>query len=226
MKKMLVLCLSTLLFMGAAIVPASFAAENSKFGVTRTQIKGFDNWAWKDPLSPATITCPGGELVVDPSVGPYCSDSTTGRLHFRDGAAWTCMTANDPRMTGVGLYTSNGNFDADSTGSVWGTWTIVPTEDCDKDGFYPEELVMTATSFWHGTWSGQRQFYIVNGFNTLISELKIVGKGVGGDLDGLHFNGMEWIETYTPSPVPYEFLPQELGLFDEPEAEFIGTIKE
>ena len=227
MKKMLVLYLSTLLFAGAVIVPASFAAEKSGFGVTRTQIVGFDNWAWNDtPLSPAAITCPGGELVVDPTGGPYCSDSTTGRLHFRDGAAWTCMTSNDPRMTGVGLYTSNGNFDANSSGSVWGTWTLVPTADCDKDGSYPEELVMTAASYWDGTWNGQRQFYSVNGFNIWIGELKIDGKGVGGDLDGLHFNGTELIETYTPFPVPYEFLPPVLGLFNEPEGEFIGTIKE
>jgi hypothetical protein len=31
---------------------------------------------------------------------------------------------------------------------------------------------------------------------------------------------------YTPTPIPYEFLPPALGLFDEPEGVFIGTIKE
>jgi hypothetical protein len=227
MTKSLVLCLSALLFIGAVLAPASFAAEDTAFGVTHSQIEGFDNWAWNDvPLSPSTRTCPGGQLVVDPFIGPYCSDSNTGRMHFRDGASWSCVTTNDPRMTGVGLYTSNGNFDANSTGSVWGTWMIVPTEDCDKDGPYPEELVMTATSFWDGTWNGQRQRYNVNGFNVWISDLKLVSKGIGGDLDGLHFKGMELIETYTPSPIPNEFLPPVLGLFDEPEAVFMGTIKE
>ncbi|MDH4018696.1 MAG: hypothetical protein OEU84_03770 [Xanthomonadales bacterium] len=227
MKKMLVLCLPTLLILSAVIVPASFAAEKSGFGAIHTQIVGSDNWAWNDtPLSPPTIICPGGELVIDPSVGPYCADSTTGRLHTRDGGAWSCMTSNDPRMTGVGLYTSNTNFDANSSGAVWGTWTLVPTEDCDKDGPYPEELVMTATSFWEGTWSGQRQYYNVNGFDLWIGDLKVMAKGIGGDLDGLQFKGTEWITTYTPFPVPYEFLPPELGLFDDPEGEFIGTIKE
>jgi hypothetical protein len=219
----LMLTLAMLTLMSLAVADGG----KSGFGVTRTHIVGSDNWAWNDtPLSPANINCPGSELVVDPLFGPYCSDSTTGRLHFRDGAAWSCMTSNDPRMTGVGLYTSNGNFDANSSGSVWGTWTLIPTEDCDKDGSYPEELVMTATSSWRGTWNGQRQFYSVNGFNVWIGELKIDGKGVGGDIDGLHFNGTEWIETYTPFPVPYEFLPPVLGLFDEPEGEFIGVIKE
>ena len=204
-------------------------AEGGKFGsdVTLTPIEGVDNWAWHDvPLSPSTNSCPGGELVIDPITGPYCADSKTGRMHFRDGASWTCTSSDDPRMTGVGVYTSNGNFDANSTGSVWGTWRIVPMEGCDKDGPYPEELVMTATSFWQGTWNGQRQIYSLNGFNFWVGDLKLVAKGIGGELDGLHFDGTMWITMYTPSPIPYEFLPPELGLFDEPEGEFIGTIKE
>ena len=204
-------------------------AEGGKFGsdVTLTPIEGVDNWAWHDvPLSPSTNSCPGGELVIDPITGPYCADSKTGRMHFRDGASWTCTSSDDPRMTGVGVYTSNGNFDANSTGSVWGTWRIVPMEGCDKDGPYPEELVMTATSFWQGTWNGQRQIYSLNGFNFWVGDLKLVAKGIGGELAGLHFDGTMWITMYTPSPIPYEFLPPELGLFDEPEGEFIGTIKE
>lgn len=204
-----------------------FAGPPANAGANRVQIEGFDNWGWRDsPISPATITCPGGEFMVDSFGSPYCADSTTGRLNLRDGVGWSCMTTNDPRMSGVGLFTSNANFDADSSGSVWGTWTMVPTENCDKDGFYPEELVMTATSFWRGTWNGQRQFYSANGFNIWIGELKIVGKGVGGDIDGLHFKGTEWIETYTPLPVPYEFLLPLPALFDVPEGYFIGTITE
>jgi hypothetical protein len=227
MKKMLVFYLSTLLLMGALIVPSSLAAKNSAHGVKRTQIEGVDNWAWIDnPLSPATIKCPGGELVIDPVIGPYCSDSKSGRLHFRDGVLWSCMTSNDPRITGVAVASTNGNFDANSTGSVWGTWMIVPMVGCDKDGAYPDELVTNATSFWQGTWNGKRQIQSVNGFNFWVGKLKFVGKGVGGDLDGLHFKGKEWITMYTPLPVPYELLPPALGLYDEPEGVLIGEIKE
>lgn len=226
MKKMLVLYLAALLLMGALIVPTSFAAENSAKGVKSTQVEGVDNWAWNDnPLSPSTITCPGGELVVDPVIGPYCADSKSGRLHFRDGVLWSCLTFNDPRLTGVAVASSNGNFDANSTGSVWGTWMIVPTPDCDKDGAYPDELVKNATSFWQGTWNGKRQINSVNGFNFWVGTLEYVGKGFG-DLDGLHFTGKEWITMYTPLPVPYEFLPAALGLYDEPEGVLIGEIKE
>ena len=85
---------------------------------------------------------------------------------------------------------------------------------------------MTANSFWQGTWSGKRQFYSLNGFIFWLSDLKCVAKGFGGDLDGLHFNGSMQITTYTPTPIPNEFLPPELGLFDVPEGVFSGTIKE
>jgi len=203
-----------------------FAELPADAGITRTQIEGFDNWGWKDnPLSPGTTTCPGGELMFDPFGIPFCADSSTGRLHLRDAVLWSCMTSDDPRITGVGLFTVNGNFDADSSGSVWGKWTIVPLEDCDKDGFYPEEWVMTSTSFWHGTWYGERLFYSDMGFPVWIGDLNIVGKGSGGDIDGLHFKGTELITMYTPFPIPYELLPIP-ELFDVPEAFFTGTIKE
>lgn len=212
-----------------------FAGPPANAGVTRTQIEGVDNWGWRDnPLSPGTITCPGGELMFDSFGMPYCEDSKTGRLHFRDSVLWSCMTSrvagtndNDPRMTGIGLFTVNGNLDADSSGPVWGKWKIVPMADCDKDGLYPEEHVMTSTKYWRGTWNGTRLYYNFAGFDVWIGDLKIVGKGIGGDIDGLHFKGSELIEMYTPFPVPYEFLLSVLpDLFDEPEGEFTGTIKE
>lgn len=204
-----------------------FAGPPADAGVTRTQIEGFDNWGWKDnPLSPGTTMCPGGELMFDQFGIPYCDESTTGRLHLRDAVLWSCMTSpDDPRITGVGLFTVNGNFDADSSGPVWGEWTIVPMDGCDKDGFYPEEEVMTSTMSWHGIWNGKRLFYSDMGFPVWIGDLKIVGKGSGGNIDGLHFKGTELITTYTPFPIPYELLPIP-ELFDIPEGFFAGTIKE
>ena len=194
-------------------------------GVARTQIEAYDNWGWKDnPLSVGTITCPGGELTFDSFGMPYCANSTTGRLHFRDAVVWSCAISDDSRMTGVALYKTQAEFDANSSGTVFGTWKIVPMTDCDKDGLFPEEQVATATAFWSGTWNGKRLFYMDNGFSVWIGDFRIVGKGIGGDIDGLHFKGTELIRTYTPFPVPYEFLPPELGLFDVPEAYLTGTI--
>ncbi len=218
-----------LLSMGLLLVSLPvIAGPPAEKGVTRTLIEGSDNWGWDGgPLSPATIICPGGELIP----GSFdCSDSNADRLHLRDGRAWSCMTTNDERMTGVGLFTSNGNFDAGSNGSVWGEWKIVPMAGCDKNAVYKdayEDFVNFAPSFWHGTWNGQRQFD--SDQKAWIGELKIVGKG-WGDLAGLHFKGTEWITTYTPFPVPYEFLfkPSDdpAAPFNAPEGEFTGTIKE
>jgi len=194
-------------------------------GVTRTPIEGSDNWGYMGgPPSTPKITCPGGEFIE-----PFdCSDSMTGRLHLRDGAGWSCVTADDWRMTGVGLYTSNANFDADSNGPVWGEFKIVPMAGCNKDLNYNEvyeDLVNDATSFWYGTWNGKRQFD--SDKKAWVGDIKFRSKGVGEGLKGLHFKGTMWITTYTPFPVPYEalfeFYPH---LFYEPEAVFIGTIKE
>lgn len=227
MRKIFVLCLSTPLFMGTLIGPASLADESSVSGVTRTEIEAFDNWGWQDnPLSLGTITCPGGELMLDPFGMPYCANSTTGRLHFKDAVLWSCMISDDPRFGGVAVFSVKANFDAESSGSVWGTWKIVPMEDCDKDGLYPNELVETSTTFWSGIWNGKRLFYNYMGFDVWVGDFRIVGKGIGGDINGLHFEGTELIQTYTPFPVPHEFLPPELGLFDVPEGYLTGTITE
>ncbi len=72
--------------------------------------------------------------------------------------------------------------------------------DCDKDGLYPEEYVMTSTKYWRGTWNGTRLYYNFAGFDVWIADLKIGGKGIGGDIDGLHFEGTELIEMYTSFP--------------------------
>jgi len=225
MRKILVLCLPTLMFVGALMLPASVAADDSAPGVTRTQIEGFDNWGYLGgPPSNPEIWCPGGELMQ-----PFdCSDSMTGRLHFRNGSGWSCTTSNDPRMMGVGLYTSNGNFDGDSNGPVWGEFKIVPLVSCNKDAVYSEEyadLVNDATSFWYGTWNGKREFD--SDKNAWVGDIKFVAKGIGEDLDGLQFKGLMWITTYTPFPMPYEYIfPYGSEPFDMPEAYFIGTITE
>ena len=196
-------------------------------GAERTQVEGFDNWAWRDnPVSPGTLTCPGGELVFDPFGMPYCANSPTGRLNIRDSVLWACVTSPaEPRMTGVGIFSVNANLAADSSGPVWGKWKIVPMENCDKDGLFPADLVMAATRYWRGSWQGKRLFYGDMIVPFWVGDLKLIGKGKGGNLEGLRFKGTELITTYTPFPLPYEALgiPE---LFDAPEGIISGTIKE
>ncbi len=203
-----------------------FANPPADAGVTRTEIEGWDNWGWQGgPQSSPTIICPGGELAEIPFP---CSDSMTGRVHLRGGAGWSCITSDDPRMTGITLYTSNANYDADGSGPAWGEWKVVPMVGCNKDAVFSEEyedFVDGATSFWYGTWHGRRQFD--SGMNVWISEFEAVTKGVGGDLEGLQFKGAMWVTLYTPFPMPYEYVfPYGSEQFDMPEGYVIGTIKE
>ena len=218
---------TTLLSIGVILASLFvFTGPPAKAEVTLTLIEAWDNWGWQGgPESSATIICPGGELTDDPFP---CSDSLTGRVHVRDGAVWSCMTSSDPRMTGLGFYTSNVNFDAEANGPAWGEFKIVPMVGCNKDAVYNEEyadVIKYATSFWYGTWNGQRQFDSDQG--AWITELEMVGKGVGGDIDGLHIKGTEWITTVTAAPMPYEYLYLFYpALFDVPEAYLVGTIKD
>jgi hypothetical protein len=203
-----------------------FVSPAADAGVTRTPIEGWDNWGWQGgPQSSPTIICPGGELAEIPFP---CSDSMTDRVHLRGGAGWSCMTSNDPRMTGIGLYTSNANYDADGSGPAWGEWKVVPMVGCNKDAVFSEayeDFVNDATRFWYGTWHGRRQFDSDN--NVWISEFEAVTRGVGGDLEGLQFKGTMWVTLYTPFPMPYEYIfPYGSEPFDMPEGYVIGTIKE
>lgn len=216
-----------LIFVSSLLAFPVLAERPADAGVTRTPIEeGEDNWAADNPVSPGTITCPGGELMIDlETFMPYCADSKSGRLHFRDSVLWSCMTSEDERLIGVAVVSINGNLDASFSGPVWGKFKIVPSAECYKDLAYPEAVVEGAESFWHGTWSGQRLFDSVD--EVWIGDLKIVGKGNGGNIDGLHFKGTEWIVMYTPFPVPYEFLFDDYPeLFNEPEGFFNGTIQE
>lgn len=221
--------IKTTFLLGISLILAAtavFAGPPADKGVTRTAIEGWDNWGWQGgPESSARIICPGGDLSGTPSP---CADSLTGRVHLRGGAGWTCLTTNDPRLTGLTMYTSNINFDADLNGPAWGEMKIVPMVGCNKDAVYTDEyedLIENATSFWHATWHGQRQFDPDQ--NAWISELIFVGKGVGGNIDGLHFKITAWITTFTPFPMAYEHLfPIYPELFDVPEGYVTGTIKD
>jgi hypothetical protein len=128
----------------------------------------------------------------------------------------------------LGLWVTNVNFDADGSAEAWGEWYLVPMVGCNKDAVYSDEyedLAKNATSFWHGTWNGERQFD--SDQNVWILKARGQGKGFGGDLDGLQYETTEWITTFTPYPAPYEAIFQPgTPEFDMPEGYFIGVITE
>jgi hypothetical protein len=199
------------------LIPCLLSAEQpADKGGNLTEVVIEDDWPGAPPLSEGTMNCPGGEIEFINPVTPFCA--TTGRIHFREMAWWACYTSDDPRLSGVGMATASGNLDADYTGPVWGTWTIVPSPDCD-----PLDLIDPPV-FWEGTWQGQRSQYCADDQCVWIGDLKLVGKGYGGNIDGIHLKGTELITTYTPLPVPWEFIP---GFpLTGPEGIITATIKE
>jgi hypothetical protein len=198
---------TSLMLLTAALLLAAGATA----GQQRTEIVATDDWPIDSGLSLGKIYCPGGEVVLDPFTGlPGCTPGS--RTHLRDADSYSCIQAftaagePEPRITGVGFASTNANFDAGYTGAVWGTWMIVPTETCDLSALDDPEV------YWIGTWRGQRTAVCDAGGPCLwIGNLRFVGRGRGGDLQGLHFRGTELILTYTPFPLPYELLPL-LGL--------------
>jgi hypothetical protein len=194
----------------------ALADKPADAGVQRTDVVILDDWPGAPPISAGTIECPGGELEMLNEVTPICA--ATGRVHLRNITLWSCMTSDDPRVSGVGMFTVNGNLDSAYTGPVWGKWTVVPSQSCD-----PMDLIDPPV-FWQGNWQGQRSQYCDSGPCYWIGDLKVVGKGHGGDIDGLHFKGNEVITTYTPLPIPWEFIP---GFpLTGPEGILTATIKE
>ena len=186
-------------------------------GVERTVVTGLDDWPPVPPIAAGTLKCPGGEVEMLNPFTPYCA--ATGRIHIRDVVLWSCVTAEeDPRVSGVMKFTVNGNLDSDYTGPVWGKWSLVPSPDCD-----PVKLV-EPQSVWEGNWQGQRFYRCDVEGCRWIGELKVLGKGRGGNIDGLHMKGTEVVTTFTPFPVPWEFVPwiPETG----PEGVLTVTIKE
>ena len=200
---------------------ATLAPHALDAGVQRTEVMIFDDWPADSFIDEGTISCPGGEIVwIDP-VTPVCPGS--GRIHLRRVVGYGCYEAMagsspEPRLSGVGLFVVNGNLDADYSGRVWGTWMIVPSEGCDQIDLV-DPLV-----FWKGTWQGRRSMFCDGGPCSWIGDLKLVGKGHGGAIDGIHIKGTEVITTFTPAPVPWELIP---GFpFTGPEGVLTVTIKE
>jgi hypothetical protein len=198
------------------LIPCLLSAEKpTDTGVNLTEVVIYDDWPGALPLSEGTMNCPGGELEWLNPVTPFCA--ATGRVHFRDLALWGCYTSSDIRFSGVGMATANGNLDVDYTGPVWGTWMIVPSPGCD-----PIDLIDPPV-YWKGRWQGERSLYCDGVSCAWIGDLNLVGKGYGGDIDGIHFDGTELITTFTPLPVPWELL----GLSPAgPEGVITATIKE
>jgi len=180
MRKRRTFCLPVLLFVGALIAPASFAAD--KFDVTASEL--FDPYGLVGPavgyfVAPPTVKCPGHEPTGDP-MQPCPVGS---RTHLRDTVLVSRVESTDTRMSGWMTVELNSNMDADFAGPVWGTFSIA----LDSGGS------------WEGTWQGLR--VAEDGFWT--ATLNVQGKGFGGAVDGMKLMVEDEILSPTPVAIVY-----------------------
>lgn len=189
--------------------------------VQRTEVVASDDWPADSGLVAGSVACAGGELVWANPVTPICPES--GRLLIRGSVGYGCLQAlsdgePEPRLSGVVMFSVNGNLDAEYSGPVWGTLEVVPADACD-----PAYLI-APESFWSGVWHGHRSRICAGGLCYWVGALEVVAKGYGGELEGLHFKGTETIVTYTPAPIPWDLIP---GFpLTGPEGWITGTIRE
>lgn len=194
--------LLTALLAFAALPPLGAAGEGK--GAHFTEVLLIEDWPADALLDMGSMMCPGGVIEFANPATPICAGS--GRIHIRRVKGYGCYLGQsnglpEPRLSGVGMWVVNGNLDEDYTGSVWGTFVIVPATDCDV-----QDLDDPAV-YWKGTWRGQRTVECVGGMCTWIGTLRLVGKGHGGDIDGMHLKADETITTFTPMPAPWELIP-------------------
>lgn len=192
----------------------AFAGPPSDAKAGRTEVVIYDDWPADALLSEGSVTCVGGDIEWINEVTPYCP---TGQIRVRDVVLYACVQSEDPRASGVAAYVVNGDFDFSYSGPVWGRWTIVPSDDCNPlDLIYP-------TEHWKGFWWGERSQDCASGDCLWLGELRLAGRGRGGDIDSLRIHGVEIITTFTPMPVPWELVPIP-GLPAGPEGIIEATI--
>ncbi len=187
------------------LVPLAFMGCTLAFAGPRTDVTVLDDIPADAFLSLGEVWCSEGDTVWLDDVTPVCPDG--GTLKLRNIELYSCFTAMDgdsqpePRLTGTARYTINGNFHLDYTGPVFGKFVMVPGEGCGTGDLVDPD------SWWSGTWTGKRTVNCDQQGCMWIGVFKIVGKGHGGEIDGLRFRGQETFTTFTPLPIPWDLIP-------------------
>ena len=184
MWKKLIFCLPILLFVGALIVPASFAAEKSDFTASELfnplPLPGFPAPQIGAFIALPTIACPGHEPTGD-QMQPCPVGS---RTHLRNNVLVSRVDSTDPKMSGWMTVELNANMDADFAGPVWGTFSIA----IDSGGT------------WEGTWQGLRVRVAEEEWT---ATLHVQGRGFGGAVDGMKLMAADEIVSPTPVAIAY-----------------------
>jgi hypothetical protein len=159
--------------------PTGFAAD--KFDITASEVFDPFGFLGGSPvgalLSPPTVHCPGHEPTGNPE--QPCPGGS--RTHLRNTVIISRVDSTvSPNFSGDMTVVLNSNLDADFAGPVWGTFS----------------LALDSGGTWEGTWQGLR----VRAEEQLwTATLHVMGKGFGGNVDGMHL--MVEDEIVSPSAV-------------------------
>ncbi len=133
------------------------------------------------PLSPGTVTCPG----TQPTGNPMQPCPPGSRINMRGTQVKTRYVSQSPLLTGWVYLEGNSDFDANATGHVWGTFRI----ELDAGGV------------WIGTWNIQRSK--AENLNVWVGRGSFVGRGTGGNVDGMQLRFDEVLTGFMPIPIAY-----------------------
>ena len=130
-------------------------------------------------LDPGTVRCPGH----DPTGDPLQPCPVGSRSRIRGFTYVSRVDSMDASLSGNMTVELNANFDADSTGPVWGTFS----------------LALDAGGTLDGTFQGRR----MQEDDHFIVPLQVSGQGTGGGVDGVHLMAVDLITAFSPGPFPY-----------------------
>ncbi len=132
-------------------------------------------------LNPGQVICPGYTPTNDPM--QPCPEGS--RILIRGFQFLTRVDSESPLFAGAMTVEANANFAPDATGPAWGRFSI----ELDAGGTL------------EGTWDGFRR---IAGESVWTTQLRIVGHGLGGEVDGIQARCTEMITELDPVGVFYK----------------------
>jgi hypothetical protein len=153
------------------LLPALAAAQAQTIQVTATDVFNPMGLVTGIPVgtftSPGIVTCPG----TQPTGNPMQPCPAGSRMSFRDVGWESRLLSSSALLAGTFRNVGNNAFDANATGHVWGTFRI----ELDAGGV------------WEGSWTANRSQV----GDVWVIRVRGVGRGLGGEIDGMHLRFTE-----------------------------------
>ena len=132
-------------------------------------------------LNPPQVICPG----QTPTGNPMLPCPEGSRIIERQLRLIARIESDSPDARGWLTLEHNSNYASDYTGPAWGKFSVQ----------------LDAGGSWEGTWNGIRQ---KTGASLWVADLRVVGHGLGGNVDGMQLKCNEIITAVTPIPIVYK----------------------